>query len=223
MTTTHFYLDYTIIEHNYPLDGHWFVVVTAYGRNLGPRFPTKFGALEFINQLVHERRAVRKPRQNARVPVETVKGSSGDVGVGRETNDCVPAALAAAMRISYEDALAMCALGGRKPRKGTYVPDVITVANDLGYKTASLHYTSRTFPRVHFSNWKAPRPYRMTFAKFAQTYSKGSFLITSNRHAVAVVDGKIYSNHSGVEKGLQRVTQAWEFFPQVKVHALEVA
>lgn len=142
-----------------------------------------------------------------------------DAGYETETRDCFVQALKHVTGVPYRDAHAFTASKfNRKMRKGTcHVQSTMqrmAIQAELvfGYRVfdktpkprIAIARSRRTFCFVQ----KAIYP---TVAEVTYTMRTGRFIVCSNSHAWAVIDGVIYDN--GVTGNRTRVTEAYQLIP----------
>ncbi len=114
-----------------------------------------------------------------------------------ERATCTVAALAASAQLTWADAHAACALAGRKEGKGAYSHEVVKTAVELGLcKAKSIDYAD--IPR--------------TVRSFTRQMTRGYYYVCVAHHALAVLDGVIYSNRRS-EPDLAKIKRAWQIIP----------
>jgi len=95
-----------------------------------------------------------------------------------ERNDCTVRALSIACQIPYEQAIRIAQAAGRKANRGFQSGTLLL----LGRITCGLNYSAYTNEYVRRTR---------TVEDFVLAHPKGRYIIETNNHAMAVVDGKI--------------------------------
>lgn len=114
-------------------------------------------------------------------------------GYESEKNDCSVVALTHALNVTYDVAYKMLDGAGRRKNKGWYVIEFFKYCGFVGW-------THKEF--------KFPRGQRMTEEEFAEAHPKGRWLIYTEGHLTALVDGVIYDNRPKPPRG--KVQIAWK-------------
>ena len=109
-----------------------------------------------------------------------------------ETNDCFVRALAVSANISYNEAHGIAEeLFNRSPQKGTkFVDHIIRSEKGRNYfqdRNIELKAIPHTYVRP-----RDKRVYPLNIRGFINSFKKGTYLITVNKHALAIVDGVIH-------------------------------
>lgn len=119
-------------------------------------------------------------------------GGAKDAGYKNEKNDCAVVALSIALGISYTKAYEKLDAAGRKPNKGFYIIDFFKHCTFKGYEVEELYWKKKD---------------RLTEKQFAKKYPKGNWIIYTESHVVAVVDGTIFDTKEEPAEG--KVQYAW--------------
>src|SRR6185369_1860085 len=109
----------------------------------------------------------------------------------REQNDCAVRALALVLDKPYAEVLAACRAHGRKDRKGTYNWTSDAVLRDYGYERVTIMskwHREGMEPLLYKSYTSIERDPRLAY---------GRYLIGSNRHVAAMIDGKLLDYGAG--------------------------
>lgn len=114
-------------------------------------------------------------------------------GYESEKNDCSVVALSHALDITYEEAYKMLDGAGRRKNKGWYTIEFFQYCGFNGWK----HETTK------FARGKRP-----TEMEFAESHPKGRFLVYTEGHLIAVVDGVIHDNRPHPARA--KVQYAWK-------------
>jgi hypothetical protein len=127
-----------------------------------------------------------------------------------ETNDCTVKALAIVSGKTYDEAHRALAAAGRKPREGAYFSEQVKALLALGktLKPVNKHEILATFPK----NRKGKTRTNMTThhpRRFNKLWPKGTFLLYTDRHVSAVVDGVM---HDWAANTSRRVLCMYEVF-----------
>ena len=96
----------------------------------------------------------------------TVKGEKSDCGV---------TSLAVATGSGYAKAWKVLNSLGRIKGEGTYNSTILRAAKAMGFEANELQVKSK-----------------LTLAKFIKLHNRGRFIVYTNNHAMAVVDGKLF-------------------------------
>jgi hypothetical protein len=164
---------------------------------------------------------VREHAKLSRAGLKAVRMGVRDAGFEAEDNDCFVKAVQAITGVPYRDAHAFVAKRfNRKVGRGTFDVVTITMAIETGKE---LIYGFRLFikpaaigtgiRRSRFGYRQVTR-YR-TLEQFARTHRTGRWLLWSNDHAFAMVDGVVYD--SGAAGARTQVTGVCEFIESSKV------
>jgi hypothetical protein len=114
-------------------------------------------------------------------------GGKMQAGFPEETNDCGVRSLALSTGISYGDAHDMLRERGRKNRRGTktaWIESSLTSLASIGIKWAK----AVTF--VYGGDYNLNKKY--TLAQFISTHKTGRYLVVTNRHGLALIDGVVH-------------------------------
>lgn len=103
-----------------------------------------------------------------------------------ERNDCTVRSLANACEVEYKIAHKCLWKWGRKRRKG--IPMILFLEQPLD---ESLNCTAERIEK-DIKNWM--RGEKLTLRKFLSKYPHGTYIVTTDKHALAVKDGIIYDN-----------------------------
>jgi hypothetical protein len=152
--------------------------------------------------------------------VKSVHLNTRDAGFENESNDCFVKALAAVTCVPYRDAHAFCATRmHRKAGRGTEC-----MATMMAIETAKQTiYGFRIFSKtaqvgtISGRRWDGSifhKPRYGTLVNFARTHRTGKWLVWSNYHAFAVIDGVVYDN--GAAGPRTQVTGVYEFIESSK-------
>lgn len=134
-------------------------------------------------------------KQPERKPVDFNYICKNPRTIDSETNDCVVRALSLAFNRDYFEVHAVCALAGRKLRKGMTRPQTDKAIQQLtGNKDAKLE--------------RYARGDRCTLATFARENPRGNFVVIKRGHAVALIDGVYHDNTSGASDLPRSIVQA---------------
>ncbi len=139
-------------------------------------------------------------------------------GFGFEKQDCTVRALALCFDIPYKEAYEIATYCGRKPKRGMYteqieramaiaakrtdktVEKMLVVQGERFRRTNLVYGTSRVITRggdtVQRFLWKLPK--------------KGTFYLTSTRHAFTVKDGVVLDNADRILGLRARMDSAWK-------------
>jgi len=143
--------------------------------------------------------------------------ANGSLLAKSEKNDCVVRACANAFNVTYDIAHSFTAeTFKRKFRKGTY--NVYNALNELGKVSFDLFQDS-LFPITKEYNLKAiknpiNREYThkkvsYTVKTFCSKYSKGTYIVLVNKHALCVKDGIVIDNGDMQFTGYRRVVESY--------------
>jgi hypothetical protein len=151
--------------------------------------------------------------------VKSVYLNVRDDGFAHETNDCFVKALAAVTGVPYRDAHAFCAKRmHRKDRRGTNccaTMMAIENAKQTIYGFRVFHQQAAIGERVTRYSWnRGTQPRYATLARFVRTHRTGKWLVWSNHHACAVIDGVVYDN--GAAGVRQQIRGVYEFIESSK-------
>lgn len=114
----------------------------------------------------------------------------------RESGDCTVKALALAAKIPYIEAHTALSLRGRKYRRGcSTAVQVVQAASDLGYKME------------YIPNLIQPNGSRYTPKTIGRVLAKGRYIVRSQGHAFAVVNGNVLDWTNGRK---HRILEAWK-------------
>jgi hypothetical protein len=125
-----------------------------------------------------------RPWWEAKVDGDGVSASSPE-----EKRDCVVRALALLCRSSYEDALELCALYGRKRNKGMRARDMIALP--------TFKFNGCTFREVKLwrpvtcGQWKGEERQWKTVGSFVKAHPKGRYMLRVAGHVMPLVDGVV--------------------------------
>lgn len=150
--------------------------------------------------------------------IKSVYLGTRDEGFEHESNDCFVKALQAVTGVPYRDAHEFCRTQmGRKDRKGTScMAPMMQIEREretvYGFRVFR-HATGVEHPARY--SWMRQTAIRYdTLTQFVRTHKTGKFLVWSNRHAWAVIDGVVYDN--GAAGARTQVTTVYEFIESSK-------
>ena len=134
-----------------------------------------------------------------------------------EKNDCSVRALANAFNVTYDVAHEFTAKEfKRKARKGTH--GVFTTLKALGGVTFEL-FSNTLFPETKTYKLKCVnkpinkaythKPVQYTVKTFCATFSKGTYIVLVNKHALTVKDGIVIDNPDMRFTGYRRVVESY--------------
>lgn len=155
--------------------------------------------------------------------IKAIKMPETEPGFEHETNDCMVTAIQAVTGVPYRDAHEFLRVRfHRKDRKG--VVTAATMMNISVTKTIVFGYrvfTKTVLPavgqqsRVSVDSYgyrtRYVRPRYETLAQFVRRHRTGRFLVWSNNHAFAIIEGTVYDN--GAAGARTQVTGCFEFVP----------
>ena len=121
-------------------------------------------------------------------------GGASAFGYEKEENDCSVVATALALEIHYEEALTKLSAAGRSRNNGFYIVDFLEHCTFKGYSHETIIFK------------KGKRP---TEQEFAKKHKKGNWIVYTEGHVVAVIDGVIFDNRPKPTKN--KVQYAWRF------------
>ena len=144
------------------------------------------------------------------------KVSNGSLIAAGEKNDCVVRACANAFNISYDVAHKFVAVEfKRKARKGT--KNVFAVCKALGKVSFDL-FQDTLFPitkeyKLSCVNKPINKEYthkrvNYTVKTFCAKYSKGTYIVLVNKHALVIKDGIVVDNPNNRFDGYRRVVES---------------
>lgn len=111
-----------------------------------------------------------------------------------ETNDCTVLAVASATGLDYLTSHTLAAQAGRQPRRGFHSHRILKEAVRCGwingYSEVSTYHVQNA-PKHGTYHSSSPYP---TLAQVLPLLSKGRYVLETQSHAFAVVDGVIYDN-----------------------------
>ena len=145
---------------------------------------------------------------------DVTKGSTLAAG---EKNDCAVRAFANAFNITYDVAHEFTAKEfKRKARKGTH--DVFTTLKALGGVTFEL-FSNTLFPETKTYKLKCVnepinkdythKEVKYTVKTFCAKYSKGTYIVLVNKHALTIKDGIVIDNPDMRFTGYRRVVESY--------------
>lgn len=107
-----------------------------------------------------------------------------------ETNDCFVRALAISGNITYNEAHGIASeLFGRNPKEGTQNVESVLASkkgrNYFQHRHLALEPVNHTYVR------RDKKVHALNIRGFYNRYSKGTYLLLVNKHALAIVDGVI--------------------------------
>lgn len=117
-----------------------------------------------------------------------IVGKTSEMG---EKNDCSVKALAIACNMSYEEAHALCARHGRKPRRGMKTKQIIEAVAEAGYVLERIipQQFIQQYPGVH-KGLKCITTHHPV--RFPNVWAhKATYLAFQTSHVLAIVDGKV--------------------------------
>ena len=143
--------------------------------------------------------------------------TKGSVLAAGEKNDCAVRAFANAFNITYDVAHEFTAKEfKRKARKGTH--GVFTTLKALGGVTFEL-FSNTLFPetktyKLKCVNEPINRDYthkevKYTVKTFCAKYSKGTYIVLVNKHALTIKDGIVIDNPDMRFTGYRRVVESY--------------
>jgi len=143
--------------------------------------------------------------------------TKGSMLAAGEKNDCAVRAFANAFNITYDVAHAFTAKEfKRKARKGTH--GVFTTLKTLGSVTFDL-FSDTLFPetkeyKLKCVNEPINRDYthkevKYTVKTFCAKFSKGTFIVLVNKHALTIKDGIVIDNPNMRFTGYRRVVESY--------------
>ena len=143
--------------------------------------------------------------------------SNGSLLAKGEKNDCVVRACANAFNISYDVAHKFVAVEfKRKARKGT--KKVFSTFSALG-KVAFDLFQDSLFPITKEYKLKCVnkpinkaythKPVQYTVKTFCATFSKGTYIVLVNKHALTVKDGIVIDNPDMRFTGYRRIVESY--------------
>tara|TARA_Y100000593_G_scaffold4340_1_gene8661 strand:- start:355 stop:834 length:480 start_codon:yes stop_codon:yes gene_type:complete len=143
--------------------------------------------------------------------------TKGSVLAAGEKNDCAVRAFANAFNITYDVAHSFTAENfKRKARKGT--KHVFSTLNTLGKVTFDL-FSDSLFPVTKEYKLKCVRkpinkdythkPVQYTVKTFCAKFSKGTYIVLVNKHALCVKDGIVIDNPDMRFTGYRRVVESY--------------
>lgn len=138
-----------------------------------------------------------------------------DSGYEHETNDCVVKALAAVTGVPYRDAHSFCKnYMERKDRKGCVVNMHLMKMEQMKkpiYGFRSFCRESKIGTRMVRTKWgyHHSKDVHDTLSSFVRKHKTGRYLLCSNYHAFACIDGVIHDNGAAGPK--TQVTHVFEF------------
>ena len=163
--------------------------------------------------------------------IKAVAMREREPGFEHETNDCFVKAIQAVAGVPYRDAHAYVAKRfGRKPKGATHNVNSTTreIARTgetvFGYRAFCQPVTAvGTASRVSVNSYgqlmRYVRPRYATLAQFTRTHRTGRWLLWSNNHAFAMIDGVVYDN--GAAGARTQVTGVYEFKASSEVETQE--
>ena len=152
--------------------------------------------------------------------LKAVAMRSRDDGFATESNDCFVKAVQAVTGVPYRDAHQFVATRfARKVGRATH--NVVKTMAEIDARKEYV-YGFRAFqqPAAVVSGLRRSRfgyrfvPRYATLASFARTHRTGRWLLWSNSHAFAIVDGTVYDN--GAAGPRTQVTGVYEFVESSK-------
>lgn len=151
--------------------------------------------------------------------VKSVYLAQRDPGFEHETNDCFVKALAAVTGVPYRDAHAFCATRmRRKAGRGTDCGApmmAIENAKQTIYGFRVFRQQAAIGERVTRFSWnRCTKPRYATLTSFVRTHRTGKWLVWSNYHACAIIDGVVFDN--GAAGARQQITGIYEFVESSK-------
>lgn len=156
----------------------------------------------------------------AKVGIDSVRLVARDPGFERETKDCFVKALQAVTGVPYRDAHRFCEMHmGRKPNHGTHCGlhmEHVSMSGVTIFGYRIFRRDAKTGTRIR-RNWYGTTVVdaHQTLAQFVASHKQGRYVIWSNNHALAAIDGVVYDN--GAAGPRIRITGAYEFVPSSQV------
>ena len=143
--------------------------------------------------------------------------TKGSVLAAGEKNDCAVRAFANAFNITYDVAHQFTAeTFKRKARKGTQA--VYATLNKLKSVTFDL-FSDTLFPETKTYNLVCVhkpinadythKPVAYTVKTFCAKYSKGTYIVLVNKHALVIKDGIVVDNPNNRFNGYRRVVESY--------------
>ena len=143
--------------------------------------------------------------------------TKGSVLAAGEKNDCAVRAFANAFNITYDMAHSFTAKEfKRKARKGT--KHMFSTLQSLGSVTFDL-FSDTLFPETKTYKLKCVnkpinkaythKPVQYTVKTFCATFSKGTYIVLVNKHALTVKDGIVIDNPDMRFTGYRRVVESY--------------
>jgi hypothetical protein len=131
-------------------------------------------------------------------------------GFTNERNDCSVRAFALACNVRYARAHELLKAAGRRDRKGAKVFMLQTAAKAAGIKIEDISI------RQPKAQWLGGHSYtNPTLVEVIQRYRDGRYIIITNRHAMALIDGTIHD--SGQNSGARsRIKFIYKVTPEIK-------
>jgi hypothetical protein len=168
---------------------------------------------------------MREHTKLARAGLRAIRMGARDEGFEAENNDCFVKAVQAVTGVPYRDAHAF--VSRRFARKnGHSTPEVPERMRDIATKAETIYgfrvfakpaATGQRVRRTRFG-YRTVASYR-TLQSFTRTHRTGRWLLWSNSHALAVIDGVVYDNGAAGPK--THVTGVYEFIESSKVESQE--
>ena len=160
-----------------------------------------------------------------RAGIKSVHMTSRDIGYETETNDCAVKALQAVTGVPYRDAHSFAEKTfGRKFRRGTqrWELELNRIAQNKTYIYGFRVFAydarvGKTWGRRH--GQLIEKTAYQTLSQFLVRHPHGRFLLASNSHAFAVIDGVVYDN--GAAGGKTKITSIFELKESSKVEREE--
>jgi len=121
-----------------------------------------------------------------------------------ETNDCTVWALATSAGLPYGVAHRYLADFGRKPRKGASFYTFLELRCN---QVANYHFVRRDPPPAVNRYGHEIEP---TLARVLPLCKHGRFVLRTNRHVFAVIDGVIHDGPNAANGARKRVSAVWE-------------
>lgn len=133
-----------------------------------------------------------------------------------ERKDCTVRSLAVAADISYDKAHDIARRSGRKNGKGWYSDRILHVAQADGLLEfvqipSGMQVTSHLYGTVRYR----------TLAQIVTRFPTGRYIVTTSRHAMALIDGVIHDR--GLSGARSRVCEIFEVKPKATKPAITQA
>lgn len=110
-----------------------------------------------------------------------------------ELKDCSVRALSSAAEMHYDDAHELLAYHGRIDRKGCNSITLMQAYSDAGFNNVTVFGSSKSskYYSIAFASKITKSEKGITLQNFCKKYNKGSYIVSYNGHALAVVNGEV--------------------------------